>query len=221
MIQERLIEIYEILLNRFGRQDWWPGDSRFEIAVGAILTQNTNWNNVEKAINNIKAENMLAPESLYSCPDDKLTELIRPAGYFNVKAKRLKAFLKWLIEDHGADIDSLENIYAGDLREELLSIKGIGRETADSIILYCLDKPCFVVDAYTARIFIRHQFIDETADYEQIKELFESALPEESKLYNEYHALIVQLGKDYCKKRRPLCDKCPLGHLPRSLEEEY
>lgn len=216
-ISERLLEIYELLLKRFSYQEWWPGETRFEIIVGAILTQNTNWRNVEKAINNLKKADMLSPERMQACPQDALAELIRPAGYYNIKAKRIKSFLNWLFENYAGSLEALEGYSKYALREELLQIKGVGRETADSILLYGFEKPSFVVDAYTARIFIRHGFIDEFADYDQIKELFEGGLPEDTQLYNEYHALIVQLGKQYCKKK-PSCSGCPLEHLPHEVE---
>lgn len=218
MISTRLNEIYGLLLEAFGDQDWWPGDGPFEVAMGAILTQNTNWSNVEKAIANLKKAGIMSAEGINDCPTEQLAELIKPAGYFNIKAKRIKSFVRWLFENCHGQIENLANRCVYDLREELLGIKGIGRETADSIILYAIDKPTFVVDTYTARVFIRHHLIDEFADYEQIKELFEGALPQETAIFNQYHALIVALGKKYCKKSKPDCANCPLNHLPHTVE---
>jgi endonuclease III related protein len=213
---KRLTTIYDILLKRFGPQDWWPGDTPFEVIVGAILTQNTNWTNVEKAITNIKNAEMLSPEKLYHIDINKLAALIRPAGYFNIKAKRLKNFLEWFFENYEGNLVNLEKVRTSELREQLLSVKGIGPETADSILLYALNRPVFVVDAYTARICTRHHIIDEGADYHQIQETFESNLPSDLQLFNEYHALLVRLGKDYCKPT-PKCDECPLNPLPHRV----
>jgi endonuclease-3 related protein len=222
MLSDQLKEIYDLLYKRFGPQDWWPGDTPFEVIVGAILTQNTNWTNVEKAITNIKNANLLTPEKLHHLDITKLAALIRPAGYFNIKAKRLKNFLDWFFENYEGNLVNLEKVRTSELREQLLSVKGIGPETADSILLYALNRPVFVVDAYTARICARHHLIDEDADlsvvsssnhYHQIQETFESNLPCDIQLFNEYHALIVNLGKDFCKPT-PKCEECPLNALP-------
>ncbi len=213
---ERLTTIYEILLKRFGPQDWWPGDTPFEVIVGAILTQNTNWANVEKAITNIKNAGVLSPDKLHHLDIAKLAQLIRPAGYFNIKAKRLKNFLDWFFDNYSGQLKNLENVRTPQLREQLLSVKGIGPETADSILLYALNRPVFVVDAYTARICSRHNLISEGADYHQIQETFESNLPSDISLFNEYHALIVHLGKDFCKPT-PKCEECPLNKLPHTV----
>ena len=207
----KVLEIYEILLNHFGPQDWWPGDSPFEIMVGAVLTQNTNWANVSKAIDNLKQENLLFFEKLHELPAALLAEKIRPAGYFNLKAARLKNLLDFICEEYNG---SLEAMFAEDtigLREKILTVKGIGPETADSILLYAAHKPVFVVDAYTHRIFSRHSIIAEEEGYYEIQEYFALSLPEDVKLFNEYHALIVQLGKEFCKKSKPLCSQCPLN----------
>jgi endonuclease-3 related protein len=211
-----LTTIYDILLKRFGPQDWWPGDTPFEVIVGAILTQNTNWTNVEKAITNLINAKVLSPDKLHNLDIKKLAELIRPAGYFNIKAKRLKNFLDWFFENYSGQLKNLENIGTPELREQLLSVKGIGPETADSILLYALNRPVFVVDAYTARICSRHHLIDEDADYHRIQETFESNLPSDIQLFNEYHALLVHLGKDFCKPT-PKCEECPLNALPHSV----
>jgi len=220
MITETLNKIYKLLFDRFGPQHWWPGETQFEIIIGAILTQNTNWANVEKAISNLKAADCLTPEKLHRLDALQLAKLIRPAGYYNLKAKRLKNFLDWLFEKCDGNLTSLESLSTLHLRDELLMITGIGRETADSILLYALARPVFVVDAYTARIAGRHGLTDTDTDYEQLRELFQSNLPEDVQLFNEYHALLVRLGKQFCKPKAR-CSGCPLEHLPHTVELEY
>ena len=218
--QETTTEIYRLLYDAFGPQHWWPGETRFEIITGAILTQNTSWTNVEKAIKNLKAADRLIPEKLHRLNHLQLAELIRPAGYYNVKAKRLKNFSDWLFENYHGDLAALERIDTQRLRAELLAIKGIGFETADSILLYAFERPVFVVDAYTARIAVRHGLLEPDADYEQLRYLFESNLPQNPQLYNEYHALLVRLGKDFCRPKAK-CTGCPLENLPHSIDVEY
>lgn len=218
MISEKLMEIYQLLYDHYGEQGWWPGDGRFEIIVGAILTQNTNWGNVEKAIANLKRADRLTAEQLYNMDAEELGELIRPAGYYNIKAKRLKNFLSWLFENYGGELAAVEKLAAYQLREELLSIKGVGPETADSILLYAFEKAMFVVDTYTCRVLGRHGLIEDGADYEQVRELFESNLADDVKLFNEFHALLVRVGKEYCRPRER-CESCPLRVLARS--EDY
>jgi endonuclease-3 related protein len=219
MIRESLTEIYDCLLARFGPQHWWPGETRFEIITGAVLTQNTNWANVEKAIANLKGASLLEPEKLYTIEMSRLAELIRPAGYFNVKAKRLKNLLNWLFDNYGGKLENVEAAATGRLREELLSVSGIGPETADSILLYAFDRPVFVVDAYTARIAARHNLIEPPFEYEQLQQVFASNLDEDVRLFNEYHALLVRCGKDFCKPKAR-CAGCPLEKLPHSLKTE-
>ena len=219
MTSETLTEIYELLYEAFGPQHWWPGDTPFEVMTGAILTQNTSWTNVEKAIANLKSAGCLSPEALHGVELSELAELIRPAGYYNIKAARLKNFLDWLFDSYGGSLTSLEPVTTSRLREELLSITGIGRETADSILLYALGRPVFVVDAYTARITVRHGLIDPEADYEQLRELFESNLPQDAQLFNEYHALLVRTGKEFCRPKAR-CPGCPLEKLPHCAESE-
>jgi len=219
-MNETLTEIYQLLYDRFGPQHWWPGETPFEIIIGAILTQNTNWTNVEKAIANLKSAALLTPEKLYETDSAKLAQLIRPAGYFNIKTKRLKNFLAWLFNGYAGRLANLETISTNRLREELLAVNGIGRETADSILLYALDREIFVVDAYTARMAVRHRLIDSDADYEQIRDLFQSNLPPDRQLFNEYHALLVRLGKEFCRPT-PRCINCPLEKLPHTIHSNY
>ena len=194
---EVLRAIFETLSRHYGPQNWWPGDSPFEVCVGAILTQNTNWQNVERAIANLRAAGKLSFRALYRTPDAELKELIRPAGFFNVKAKRLRNFLEFLEASCRGDLKELAHRPWPVVRAELLAVNGIGNETADSILLYALGKPVFVIDAYTRRMLLRHGFREETASYAGMQELFMTHFPPETGLYNEYHALIVQLGKDF------------------------
>ncbi len=208
-----LKEIYERLYAHFGPQNWWPAETPFEVCVGAILTQNTNWRNVERAIENLKARGLLSPEALNELTEGELAAFIRPAGYFRVKARRLKAFVRWLVENYGGRLEKLSEKETEELRRELLSIPGIGPETADSILLYALERPVFVVDAYTRRILLRHGLVTEEADYHEIQELFMENLPPEVPLFNEYHALLVACGKHLCRPKKPLCPDCPLRDL--------
>ncbi len=219
MSRQKLMDIYERLYRHYGPQGWWPGQTPFETIVGAILTQNTNWNNVEKALRNLSAQAALSPEKLQAMSAENIAQLIRPAGYFNLKAQRLKCFLDWLFKKHGGSIETLGTLPVSTLREQLLAIKGIGPETADSICLYAFGKPVFVVDAYTARIFGRHGFLEPGCGYQEIQDLFHASLEKDPRLFNEYHALIVRLGKDHCK-RKPVCNGCPLEDLPHQLENE-
>jgi endonuclease-3 related protein len=220
MINETLNEIYQLIFDRFGPQHWWPGDTQFEIIIGAILTQNTSWANVEKAITNLKSADCLSPDKLYHLEISQLAMLIRPAGYFNIKTKRLKSFLNWFFGNYQGSLSNLESLDTWRLRDELLAVKGIGRETADSILLYAFNRPVFVVDAYTARVAVRHGLIEPGADYEQLRELFQSNLPEDVQLFNEYHALLVRVGNKFCKPKA-LCPGCPLENLPHKLDVEY
>jgi len=201
-----LLSYYQTLLDYFGPQDWWPGDTPLEIMIGAILTQNTNWGNVERAIDNLKSAKLLDPKKIVVSSKQKVEKLIRPSGYFRAKAKKLKIFCKWLLERGG--VAKLKKLPVAELRPQLLDVWGIGPETADSILCYGLEKLSFVVDAYTVRIFNRLGII-KTTDYHEVKDIFESSLPKSLKIYNEYHALIVALGKDVCKPK-PKCELCPL-----------
>lgn len=189
---------------------WWPGSTRLEVIVGAILTQNTAWGNVEKAIANLKKAKALNVKKLTSMPKRKLAKLIRPAGYYNIKSQRLKNFLHFLNDNYKGNISRMFKKETDELRSELLAVKGIGPETADSILLYAGQKPVFVVDAYTKRIFSRHKFIDKEDSYEDIQRFFSKNLPRDEGLFNEFHALIVNLGKNICKTKKPLCNNCPM-----------
>ncbi len=204
-----LMEFYRALHAHFGHRNWWPAKSAFEVCVGAVLTQNTAWKNVAKAIDNLSTASALDARAIYDLPPADLAELIRPAGYYNVKAKRLRNFVKHLVEKHGGDLRSLFALPLEQLRAELLSINGVGKETADSIILYAARKPIFVVDAYTKRVLVQHSLISEEADYDSIQELFHDSLPLDEPLFNDFHAQFVAVGHHYCKKK-PLCQECPL-----------
>lgn len=213
-----LLTVYRRLLDRFGPQGWWPARTPFEVVVGAILTQSVAWTNVEKAIANLGAEGLLAPHALASAPLERLSALIRPAGYFNVKARKLKAFADFLLDRHAGRLDRLFAAPLDAVRGELLAVWGIGPETADSILLYAGGLPSFVVDAYTARILSRllpDPDRPELRGYEPLRRFFMERLPADPALFNEYHALLVALGKGVCLKRRPACDACPLASLCR------
>ncbi len=204
-----LMEIYHRLYAQYGPQHWWPGETDLEIIVGAILTQSTAWSNVEKAITNLNHQQVLTVAGLDKIKESELAELIRPSGYFNQKAKKVKAFIHYLRVHHYGQLDSLLGIEPTTLRKELLSIHGIGEETADSIILYAARKPSFVVDTYTRRIFYRLGCHPEKISYPELQSIFTRNLPSEEKLFNEYHALIVAFGKNQCQKK-PHCLSCQL-----------
>lgn len=204
-----LIELYDRLLEHFGPQHWWPGDTPYEVLVGAVLTQNTSWKNVEKAIANLRAADVLDPRAMYELDLEELAELIRPAGYYRLKARRLHNVLRLIVERYDGSLEAMFQTPLDTLREELLSINGIGPETADSILLYAGGLPSFVIDNYTHRILKRHGWIEFEADYHALKEHFESSLPQDVALYNEYHALLVRLGNQHCRKQ-PKCSGCPI-----------
>ncbi len=210
--RDQLIRIYNILYSFYGPQKWWPGDSPFEIAIGAILTQNTNWGNVEKAINNLKREGVMSVEGLNRLSDEKIASLIKPAGYFNIKTKRIRAFLDFLIDKYNGKIEEMKKEDTISLRNKLLNIYGIGAETADSILLYALEKPVFVIDAYTKRVLTRHSIMKPNSTYSDYQMIFHKELDEDLQMFNEFHALFVRVGKDYCKVK-PLCKNCPLADL--------
>jgi endonuclease-3 related protein len=210
---QALTVIYDQLFDRYGPQHWWPGDSPFEVIIGAILTQSTAWSNVEKAIANLKAEGLLDPVSLDEIATDKLAALIRPSGYYNAKAAKLKAFIERLRKYDGS-LDRLFELNTGDLRKELLSIHGIGPETADSILLYAAHRPVFVIDAYTKRIIGRLGLAPASDSYEAFHQLFMENLPHDEGMFNEYHALFVRHGKEVCRKT-PRCEGCCLAGLSK------
>ena len=218
-----LQEVYDRLLDAFGRQGWWPGESPFEVMVGAVLVQNTAWKNVEKAIGNLKELDLLDPPALYEVPVDELEELIRPAGYFRLKARRLRNLLELVVTRYDGSLEAMFSTGLSTLREELLGVNGVGPETADSILLYAGELPVFVVDTYTHRVLARHGWIGFEADYHEIQDHFQSTLAQDVSLYNEYHALLVRVGHHHCRKT-PKCDTCPLAELlpaGRPLEPDY
>jgi endonuclease-3 related protein len=207
---EKIRAFYRAMLERLGPQGWWPADTPFEVILGAILTQNTNWKNVERAIANLKREGLLDAAALAAVDAERLAEAIRPAGYFRIKAGRLKNFIRMLTGDFGGRLDALFALSTPALREAVLGVTGIGPETADSIVLYAAERPVFVVDAYTARILFRHGLIDAEAAYDDLQSLMQGALEDDVGLFKEYHALLVAVGKHYCRKRAPQCQGCPL-----------
>lgn len=209
--------MYETLLGAFGPQHWWPGETRTEIIVGAILTQNTAWTNVEHAIDNLKCAECLTLPALRGIDERELADLIRPSGCYRVKAKRLKSMVTWIFEHYSGDLDAMFAEDSARLRERLLGVYGLGPETVDSILLYAGGVATFVVDAYTQRILRRHFLLDGQAGYDQTKGLFEAAMPNEADLFNEYHALLVAVGKDYCKPRAR-CEGCPLRDWEHDAE---
>ena len=213
-----LPEAYERLRQFYGHQHWWPGDTPFEVCVGAILTQNTNWANVERAIANLKNAHVLEARRLYALPEGELAALIRPAGYFNIKARRLRSFLAVLVERFGGDTVRLFEGPTPAVRQRLLAIKGIGPETADSMLLYAGGHPSFVIDAYTKRVFLRHGWCRAGSDYDDLKSLCQEALQPSAAArlldyWQDYHGQLVHVGKDFCRKREPRCERCPLAPL--------
>jgi endonuclease III related protein len=211
-----LDEYYNSLFTAFGPQHWWPGRSKFEVIVGAILTQNTSWTNVEKAIENLRSAGLLSPRAIDHVPLDQLEGLIRSSGYFRQKARKLKAFCHFLRTEYRGSLKRMFDTQMIVLRDQLLGVFGIGPETADSILLYAGEHPVFVVDAYTKRMLARHGWIAEKARYEDVRWIFEGHKPGNSDWFNEFHALIVNTGKNFCRTREPLCGLCPLG---RYIEE--
>jgi endonuclease-3 related protein len=209
-IEKILKRVYRRLLKEYGPQHWWPAETPFEVIIGAILTQSTAWTNVEKALANLKASGKLAPEALRKMPMAELTGLIRPCGYYNVKARRLKAIVNFLGENFDDDLDRLFENETDALRKKLLGIYGIGEETADAILLYASGKPVFVIDAYTRRIIDRMGLAPTTHNYISYQMLFTKNLPADAKMFNEFHALFVRHAKEVCGKQ-PLCERCCLN----------
>lgn len=202
-----LMGLYDGMLGAYGEQEWWPADSAFEVAVGAVLTQNTNWSNVERAIANLKGADVLDQQALLALTHEQLADLIRPSGYYNIKAQRLRALLEYL--DRVGGLESLAQAELGAARQGLLSVKGVGPETADDILLYALGLPVFVIDAYTRRILFRMGLAQGAESYEELRQGFESVLPADAGLFKQYHALVVQHAKDACRKQ-PVCRDCCL-----------
>jgi endonuclease-3 related protein len=208
--QGELREIYQRLTGYFGELHWWPAAEPFEMMVGAILTQNTAWRNVEKAIAALRERNFLSPAALFHLPEDQLAQIIRPSGYYHLKAERLKAFVRFIMDEYGGCVTAMRAEELPGLRNKLLSVRGVGPETADSILLYGCHKPIFVSDTYTKRILLRHGIIGDDADYGEIQSLIMDCLPPNVHLFNQFHAMIVNTGKGFCRKT-PQCSGCPLA----------
>jgi endonuclease-3 related protein len=218
-VRARLLRIYRDLVRRFGHQHWWPGRSPFEIALGAILTQHTAWSQAARAVAALRARRLLAPRALASAPDGVLHEAIRPAGTYRLKARRLRDFTTWLLARFDGRFEGMRRAPLGPLRRELLGVPGLGPETVDAILLYAGGRPVFVADAYARRVLARHRLLSPRADYESARAFVEAHLPSDPALFNELHALLVTVGKTYCRPA-PLCAECPLyrdlaGRLPR------
>lgn len=206
LTRKKLFEIFDTLFTTYGPRHWWPADSPFEVVIGAILTQNTSWKNVTRAIDKLKENKILNPKSLSEIPAGELAQSIISSGYYNQKAKKIKTFVNYF-QKFGFQLEKMKEVPTERLREELLGLNGIGPETADSILLYALNKPAFVIDAYTKRLFSRLGFVPETIKYHELQQVFIKNLPQEVSLFNEYHALIDYFAHHQCKKQ-PLCDTC-------------
>ena len=211
-LSDKLNEIYERLLKAYGPQKWWPAENPVEVMVGAVLTQNTNWQGVEKAIANLKKHGLLSQAKLHHISTEELAECIKAAGYFNLKARRLKNLIAMVAEAFGGDLEAMGQMETGRLRQELLLVNGVGPETADSILLYAFHRPIFVVDTYTYRVTSRHGLIEEEVNYQALQDLFMEHLTLDVNMFNEYHALLVRVGKLHCK-RKARCQGCPLEPL--------
>lgn len=209
-----LLDMYDAMLERLGPSGWWPGDTPLEVAVGAVLTQNTAWTNVEKAILGLRRAGLLENgQALLDAPLQLVEESIRPSGYFRMKAARLRDLMQFLAASCDFDLSALSpdaGTHTGNLRDALLAVKGIGPETADSILLYAFGHPSFVVDAYTRRIMSRHGLLPEDVHYDELRDYFMDVLEPDARLFNEYHALIVRVAKEWCRKSNPRCSECPL-----------
>ncbi len=213
--QNSFLRVYDMLFSHYGPQKWWPGDTSVEIIVGAILTQNTNWGNVEKAIVNLVEADVLTFNALLEVPVEQLAEYIRPSGYYNIKARRLKNLFQMIADEYEGEPKFLFDDSLEGARQNLLRVKGVGPETADAILLYAAGKPIFVIDTYTHRVFSRHGMVLEDSDYYSLQQEIMDNLPEDVALFNEYHALIVAVAKEYCKKGKPRCKECPLQGVSR------
>ena len=205
-----LLRYYETMSGALGPMHWWPAQTPFEVIVGAILTQSTAWANVERAIVNLRSAKLLTPAAMGRISVSRLAALVRPSGYFRQKAKKLKAFVRFLQTNYGGSLKRMFQTPTAELREKLLAVHGVGPETADSILLYAGSHPVFVVDAYTHRIFERHGIVNGKPNYERVRTFVEASLPRDPVLFNEFHALIVNTGKSWCRKSAPRCDACPL-----------
>jgi endonuclease III related protein len=208
-----LLRYYEAMSGALGRMHWWPAETPFEVIVGAILTQSAAWGNVERAIANLRAAELLTPAAILRARQPRLAALVRPSGYFRQKAKKLKAFVRFLETEYGGSLKRMFQTPTAELREKLLAVHGIGPETADSILLYAGNHPVFVVDAYTHRIFGRHGITNGKPEYERVRAFIEASIPRQAELFNEFHALIVNTGKNWCRKGAPRCEECPLRSL--------
>ena len=218
--EEYLLKIYFNLLNQFGHRNWWPAETPFEVIIGAILTQNVSWNNVKNAINNLKKEDLLNPEQLHNIDPDEIAPLIKSSRFYNQKTRKIKNFMKFFFDDYNGNLSNMSKEDPILLRQKLLKIKGLGEETVDSILLYACDKPIFVVDAYTKRIFSRYGLIEENANYEKVQVFFMDNLPQDIKLFNDYHAQIVHLGNSICKTK-PDCERCPIRKINNKIKCRY
>jgi endonuclease-3 related protein len=208
-----LANIYKRLLDTYGSQSWWPAETPFEVMIGAILTQNTNWSNVEKAISSLKQACDMTPKGVLALAPDQLQTAVRPSGYYRQKAERLHIFCRFLIEHYDGDLTLMGRPSIQELRQQFLGLKGIGPETADSILLYACDRPVFVVDAYTGRLFSRLGLCEEGSKYHEVQGLFMDNLEPDVDMFNEYHALIVRHAKERCRKREPVCEECILAKI--------
>ena len=222
--QETLMQIYQTLLEHFGSRGWWPADSRLEVIFGAVLTQAVAWKNVTRAIGNLKSAHLIDITAILNINEEDLAQYIKPALYHRQKARKLKALMTFIATEYNGDLDLMFTEPLPLLRKKLLAVWGIGPETADSILLYAGDKTIFVVDTYTKRIFYRLGMVDENISYQEMQEYLQHHVPSDSYIYNEYHALLVGLGANYCKKSRPLCNQCPLLKFCKyltHLQEKY
>ncbi len=209
----KIRKIYESLEGHFGDLGWWPARSAFEVVVGAILTQNTAWSNVEKVMGRLRSGKLLGPAEIMKTRTARLARIIRPVGYYRIKARRLKEISRFVMSECNGKLRGLRRKDAGNIREKLLAVKGVGPETADSILVYALKKPVFVVDAYTKRIFSRHGLIRQDASYDEVQSLVHSCFPPDEKALNQFHALLVETAKRFCRKKEPLCGNCPLNGI--------
>ena len=207
---ELLPRYYSVLRARFGPQQWWPARTRLEVILGAILTQNTTWHNATLALRNLRKSRLLSWQALRHACLSGLEACVRPSGFYRQKARTIRDFVDWLSREHAGSLDRLFSLSTDELRRRLLDLRGLGPETADAIILYAARRPLFVADAYTRRVLARHGFVSDAADYDQTQEFLHAHLPPDTSLFNEFHALLVAVGKKHCKPQSPRCAGCPL-----------